>query len=215
MKKMIFVMAMTVAMGGCVSAPTKPMVASLDLQGKTIVLSQYATPDFSAMTPGKAVFGMFGAAAMISAGNELVRSNHIEDPALQIGHHIADDLVTRHAFTIIPNNNAIAINDKPATLVKTYPGADLILDVKTINWMYSYYPTNWGKYHVFYTTRARLLDGKTGNLIAQQMCKGDPTDPKNPPSADELRADHAALLKQLLRKVGDDCSGIIEPTFKV
>jgi len=112
--------------------------------------------------------------------------------------------------------SSVAADDKPATLVKIYPGADLILDVKTINWMYNYYPTQWGKYHVNYAVRLRLLNGRTGDLIAQQLCKTDPTDPANPPSLDGLRADHAALLKQLLHKAADTCIKSVEQlTLKV
>lgn len=71
--------------------------------------------------------------------------------------------------------------------------------------MYGYYPTQWTKYRVMYTARVRLIDGKTGALMAQHLCKVEPTDAKNPPTNDALRADHAALLKQYLHKAADTC----------
>lgn len=216
MKKIGYLVTVAVVLSGCVSAPTKPMDSSAGLQGKSVVLTQYAKPDFSAMTPGKAAFGLFGALAMIHAGNELVMTDNIADPSIEIGEQVANDLSTRDGVRILSNQRVVAADDKPATLVKIYPGADMILDVKTINWMYNYYPTQWGKYHVNYAVRLRLLNGRTGDLIAQQLCKTDPTDPANPPSLDGLRADHAALLKQLLHKAADTCIKSVEQlTLKV
>ena len=142
---------------------------------------------------------------MIHAGNQLVQTDGIPDPAIDIGHQLANELATRNADTLLSTPPVVSPNDNPATLVKTYPGADLIIDVKTINWMYAYYPTKWQKYHVNYAARVRLLDGSTGALVAQQLCKVDPTDPNDPPSGDALIADHGALLKQLLKKAGDSC----------
>jgi PBP1b-binding outer membrane lipoprotein LpoB len=216
MKKIGYLAALAVVLTGCVSAPIKPMDSSAGLQGKSVILTQYAKPDFAAMTPGKAVIGIFGAFAMIHAGNELVAKDNIADPSLEIGEQVANDLSAKDGIRILPNQRVVAADDKPATLVKVYPDADLILDVKTINWMYSYYPSQWGKYHVYYTVRMRLLNGRTGDLIAQQLCKTDPTDPGNPPSVDGLRADHSALLKQLLHKAADTCvKNMEQQTLKV
>jgi len=46
---------------------------------------------------------------------------------------------------------------------------------------------------------------KTGALVAQHLCKIDPTDPSDPPTNDALRADHAALLKQFLHQAANTC----------
>lgn len=206
MKKIAVAAVVAAALAGCVSAPTKPIASTAALQGKRLALSEYAKPDFSAMTAGKAEFGPFGALAMIHAGNALVATDRIADPAIDIGQQLAKDLSTRDADTILPGPAAVSPNDSPATLVKTYPGADLIIDVKTITWMYAYYPTKWGKYHINYAARVRLLDGASGAIVAQQMCKvEDPTDPASAPTRAALTADHSALLKQLLKKAGDSC----------
>lgn len=210
MKKLCIAAAAAVVLSGCVSAPTKSLDAGAALQGKQVVVTEYATPDFAAMTPGKAVFGVFGAMAMISAGNELVKSEHIQDPAIEISEHLASDLAAKHSASVLPSSHHLAADDNPATLVKTYPGADVILDVKTVNWMYSYYPSQWGKYHINYVARVRLIDGKTGALVAQHLCKVDPTDPNDPPTNDALRADHAALLKQFLHKAASTCVSDVE-----
>jgi len=205
MKTFCCAAAMAVVLSGCVSAPTKSLDSGSTLQGKHVVVSHYAKPDFSAFTPGKAAFGMFGAIAMINAGNELVNTENIQDPAIEISEHIANNLVEKRSASMLTAQHPVATDDSPASLVRTYPGADIILDVKTINWMYVYYPSQWSKYRVMYAARVRLIDGKTGALVAQHMCKVDPTDPNNPPTVDALRADHAALLKQFLHKAADTC----------
>ena len=153
---------------------------------------------------------MLGGMAMISAGNELVRSENIDDPAVEISERIANDMAQKRSAALLPVSHQIAANDNPASLVKAYSGADIILDVKTINWMYLYYPSNWSKYHVMYTARVRLIDGKSGAIVAQHMCKVDPTDQNNPPTRDALHADHAALLKQLLHKAASTCVDDVE-----
>jgi hypothetical protein len=210
MKKFFCAAAIAVVLSGCVSATSKSLASGSTLQGQHVVTSQYAKPDFAAMTPGKAAFGVFGAMSMISAGNDLVKSENIQDPAIEISEHLANDMAVKRSATVLPTPHQIATDDNPSSMVKVYPGADIILDVKTVNWMYSYYPTKWNKYHVTYTARVRLIDGKTGALVAQHLCKVDPTDPNDPPTNDALRADHAALLKQFLHKAADTCVSDVE-----
>jgi hypothetical protein len=74
--------AAVVLLPGCVTVSHKPMTkeSSAQLQMKKVAASSYATPDFAAMTPTKAAFGLIGAAAMISEGNSIVKANGVEDP---------------------------------------------------------------------------------------------------------------------------------------
>jgi hypothetical protein len=57
--------------------------------GFILVVTTSDRPDFAAMTAGKAMFGMVGAFAMISAGNKVIRENNVEDPAHYIGSELA------------------------------------------------------------------------------------------------------------------------------
>ncbi len=77
MKRLVCVAALAVALSGCVSAPIKTVSSANELQDKTIILTEYAKPNFTAMTAGKAMFGLFGAAAMVKAGNDLGRVHTI------------------------------------------------------------------------------------------------------------------------------------------
>src|SRR5688572_891852 len=82
----------------CVSVQEIPMTStSADaMRGREISVSQRDKQDFGAMTPGRmaggALFGALGGAiagaAMVSAGNEIVAQNNVEDPA----EYIADAL---------------------------------------------------------------------------------------------------------------------------
>jgi ABC-type uncharacterized transport system auxiliary subunit len=210
MQKIFAVAATAALLAGCAPVATKPITSNASLQGKRLAITSHPVPDFSAGTAGKAMFAMVGAIAMIHTGNEMVKQDQIQDPAIHIGQRLSDDLVKTQGVTVLPSNGAVASNDDAATLIKTYPGADLLLDVKTYGWSYIYYPTKWGSYRVNYDANVRLLDGKSGEVIAQQTCKIDPTDPNNPPSLDALRANQSALLKQLLGKAADVCVGEVE-----
>lgn len=195
---------------GCAPVPTKSINSTAGLQGKRLVVTSHPVPDFSAGTACKAMFAMVGAIAIIHAGNEMVRQDQIEDPAIRISQHLSTDLAKTQGVIVLPPSGLVATSDDPAALIKTYPGADLLLDVKTYAWSYVYYPTKWGPYRVNVDANVRLLGGKTGEVIAQQTCKIDPTDPNNPPSLDALRANQSALLKQLLSKAADTCVGNVE-----
>jgi ABC-type uncharacterized transport system auxiliary subunit len=210
MQKFIAVAATAALLAGCAPVATKPINTSASLQGKRLAVTSHPIPDFSAGTAGKAMFAMVGAVAMIHAGNEQVQQDQIQDPAIQIGQRLSSDLAKTQGVTLLPSNGQVASNDDAATLIKTYPGADLLLDVKTYAWSYNYYPSKWSAYRVNYDANVRLLDGKSGEVIAQQTCKIDPTDPNNPPTLDALRADRSALLKRLLNKAGDACVKDVE-----
>jgi hypothetical protein len=112
MKTFCCAAAMTVVLSGCVSAPTKSLDSGSTLQGKHVVVSHYEKPDFSAMTPGKAVFGLIGAAAMISAGNTLVKTENIQDPAIEISEHLANDMAEKRSATVLPAQHPMATDDR-------------------------------------------------------------------------------------------------------
>lgn len=60
----------------------------------------YPTPDFAAYTAGKAGFGVIGVALIIKAGNEIIRENAVEDPAIRIGQELAHALAERHGLQL-------------------------------------------------------------------------------------------------------------------
>ena len=201
---LLVVVAATTA--GCVSVQQIPMnPSSADtIKDKEIALSQRAKPDFAASTPAKAMFAMIGATAMISEGNELIRKNAIEDPAVYIAHTLADDLHGRYNTRLSPKGVAVA-GDDVADLVKNANGSDLVLDIRTLNWSFVYFPLSLGKYRVIYSARLRLVDAKSGRILAEGGCYRVPEHTAHSPTYDELVANSAARLKQELRTAADFC----------
>jgi hypothetical protein len=191
---------------GCVSVQQIPMSASSAeaVKDKEIALSQRARPDFAASTPAKAVFGMIGAAAMISEGNKLVKENGIEDPALHIAQTLVAELQGRYNTRLSPKGAPVA-SDDVADLVKNANGSDVVLDVRTINWSFVYFPLSLGKYRVIYSARLRLVDAKSGRVLAEGGCHRVPEQTAQSPTYGELLANSAARLKQELRTAADFC----------
>lgn len=202
------VLAISVALlTGCVSTKIIPLEsgAIAARKGGTIMASARHKPDFGAMTAGKAMFGMIGAAAMISAGNEIVRANGIEDPAGYIGDRLLADLASAHVLNVKQRNGLLADTNEPAKLAALYPDTDLVLDVQTVNWSFGYFPADWNSYRVIYSVKLRLLDTKKGKMVAEGFCARIPENTDSAPSHEQLLADNAALIKRELATAADYC----------
>lgn len=205
----ICILVLSLALTGCVSTKTIPLQGEsiAARHGGTITASVREKPDFSAMTAGKAMFGMIGAAAMISAGNEIVRTNGVEDPAVVIGDRLMADLAAAHSLNVKARSNAIAATNEPDKLASLYPETDLLLDVQTVNWSTVYFPTDWNSYRVIYSVKLRLLDTHKGKMVAEGFCARVPEKSDDAPGYDELLADNAAVLKRELAIATDYCVG--------
>jgi hypothetical protein len=197
MNRSFLLASAVLVLAGCASVQHTPMTAesSEALRGKTIVVTRHEAPGFNAMTAGKAAFGMIGAAAMVAAGNKIVAENEIPNPAIAIADRLAQRLEADRGMVVRDNGGKIADNDKVPTLQSTYPGADYLLDVRTLSWGFFYYPTNWDNYRVMSGYRLRLIDAATGKVVAESACSATEGDDANPPTRDQLLADEAALLK--------------------
>ena len=196
-----------VSLAGCVSTKNVPLrqerLASLN--GGTITVTTREKPSFTATTAGKASFGLIGAAAMVSAGNNIVQKNAIEDPAGAIARELAEGFASANGLTVVPASGGIARSANPAELSRQYTGADLLLDVQTTNWGFAYFPTDWNNYRVIYHAKERLIDTKTRKTLAEGFCSRIPEKSDDAPSHDELLADQAARLKQELDAAADYC----------
>jgi hypothetical protein len=178
-------------LAGCVSTKTIPMKTDqlAKFQGGTIALAARPKPDFAAMTAGKAMFGMIGAAAMISAGNTIIKENEVEDPAIGIGQELIKNFQEVH----------------PGKLAKQYANVDLLLDLQTINWSFTYFPADWNSYRVIYSVKMRVIDTRQGRLLAEGFCSRVPEKTPSAPSRDELLANKADRLKQELARSANQC----------
>lgn len=206
LKKLVIISS--VLIGGCVSVQNVPMDSASwqRVKDKALTVSKREKPDFAAMTAGKAAFALIGAAAMVSAGNEIVRTNNIEDPATYIEATLSADLRTKHNVHVSPNPMPVNTDDV-AQLSQPSSDVDLLLDVRTINWSFAYFPTTWNKYRVIYSARLRLVDIKNGRVLAEGGCARVPEETPTAPSYDELLANNAERLKRELKIAADYCVG--------
>lgn len=191
MRRMMMLVAGLVTLTGCVSTKFVPLQQAqmATLQGKTLTVVKREKPPFVAGTAGKATFALIGTLAMIAKGDSIVRENNIEDPAGYIAEQLAGDLVNAHSMTVVPAGR----------------GADILLDVQTVNWSFVYFPTDWNSYRVIYGAKLRLLDNRSRKTLAEGFCGREPQKSDSAPGYDELLANQAARLKQELTAGADHC----------
>jgi hypothetical protein len=206
-KKVIVLVTSFTILSGCVS--TKNIQISQQnlkqLNPNNVALTTREKPSFSAMTAGKAMFALVGAAAMIAAGNEIVEDNNIEDPANYIRSEIAKELSKNYGFKINETDPKSVKTSKASEIAKDFPESDLVLDVETINWSFAYFPTDWDNYRVIYSAKIRLIDTKSKSIVAEGFCSRVPEEEKTAPSHEELLANKAERLKQELKIAANTC----------
>lgn len=194
-------------LAGCVS--TKNVKADIGAlqhnQYRTITVSAREKPSFSAMTAGKAQFGVIGAAAMIAAGNKIIRDNNVADPAVYIGEQLAGVVAANLGVQLAGNSGQIASSTKPRELAAQYSGSDLLMDVQTVNWQFAYFPLDWNNYRVIYSAKVRLIDTRTRKLLAEGFCVNMPERSEESPSRDQLLDNGAEGLKRELKAAADRC----------
>ena len=206
MLRVLVLLLGVVMLTGCVSTKMVPLQPgrAATLQGRTLTVTHREKPDFSAVTAGKAMFGLIGAAGMVVAGNRIVEQNAVEDPAGSIASELAAELASAHAMTVVPTK-VVTTSWSSAELAKQYSGADILLDVQTVNWSFVYFPSDFNNYRVIYSAKLRLIDTKNRKVLAEGFCARVPEKSDDAPGYEELLADQAARLKQELKAGGDQC----------
>ena len=208
MNKCILVSIFFTVLCGCVSKTNIP-IAENAIPGRSIhsvIISKREIPSFRALTPGKAfIGGLVGALTAISAGNEIVKSNSIEDPAPYIGSEFFRSLATKYELEEIKKNVPVLNNESLVEICKLYSSSDYVLDVETTAWGFTYFPTVWGKYRVIYHAKLKLIDTGKKNILAEGFCSRVPEQDKNSPSYEELMANKAEWIKAELKVAADYC----------
>ena len=200
---------------GCVSTKNVPVAASDidDLRNHTVAVPKRKVPDFGAFTAdktaGQAVFGLIGgiagAVATISEGNRIVRENEIEDPANYISQQLLSALSDTYQMTPIDTVSPELESEEVDDISRVFEAADYVLDVRTINWSFWYFPSDWNNYRVMYSSKLRLIDTKKSVAIAEGFCSRFPEEDEDAPSYDELLFNNARRLKDELKISADYC----------
>lgn len=159
------------------------------------------------MTAGKAGFGLIGGLAMISAGNKIVKDHQIEDPANLIRQELISALVAQRGLTLIETKDIVAESGDAKVLASKYKQADTLLDVQTINWSFGYFATDWNNYRVVYSVKLRMIDTRSGKMLAEGFCSRIPEKSADAPNYEQLLANDAERLKSELHKSAESCLG--------
>ena len=172
------------------TAPLSPESAG-ELAGATLAPRTGDTPAFAAMTPGKAGFGLIGAALMRAKGNEIVADNGLVDPAGGVAAALAADLAARYG----------------ARPVEGDADAAFALEVTTTDWSYLYYFSQESPlpYRVVYSAEARLVDLGGGTTVAEGRCLAEPGEKATAPTLERMLADGARRLKDELAAAAALC----------
>ena len=210
LKKRCAPVVAALALAGCAQLPpARPLAIdqAKRLQGQSVARTKAETPSFVAMTAAKGGFAVLGVMAAISEGNELVKTNGVEDPAVKISGALTSSLAEKYHLELKPAAGE-SIGEPIEQIVGAAPSADVILDVRTLGWRIGYFPASWGTYYVAYAARARLVDVKTKAVIAESICATPrPEKTEKSPSYDALMGNAARGLKQELTSIADQCVG--------
>jgi hypothetical protein len=201
------VVILSIALTGCVTVNKRAIddKAAAQIKSQTVTYTTRKKPDFSATTAGKAGFGLFGAAAMISAGKRIIESNNVADPADTIALGLAKALEGAHGTQLVTPPTSVATDDAAKIAASSNSRSKYIIDAQTINWSFVYFPTDWSHYRVIYSAKARLIDAQTKAVLAEGACKRVPESNTAAPTYDELLANEATRLKSELAAAADEC----------
>ncbi|RCV88557.1 hypothetical protein DU505_12830 [Billgrantia montanilacus] len=92
-----------------------------------------------------------------------------------------------------------------AGLSRDYAASDLLVDIETLGWGFSYYPSAMRTYQVAYAARLKVIDTRSMQTVAEAHCRRSPEKTDDSPSRAELLANGAERLKQELRAAADSC----------
>jgi hypothetical protein len=148
-----------------------------------------STPSFYADTPGRRTFGILGVMAMAVEGNRLVRAYGIEDPAATLSEELVESLAIQNRMRTSARNEA-----------------DVLLEVKTINWDFRPYRNDPDDLFVVYSARVNLVDRRDGQVLASGKCRAGRERDGDSATLEQLLADNAERLRRELREAAHECA---------
>lgn len=200
---MLIALVWAVALPVAAKSKVIPEADAAALQGKTVALTVHERPGFSAMTAGKVMFG--GAIAMAIAGNNLIRENDVQDPAVVLRTQLASALANAYGAQILPVDTVPTKAKKPKDLAALHPEADYVLDVRSTSWNSAYFPLRWGNYWVQYVAEVQLIDARTKGQVGSARCIAHTRDNPKAPTREQLEGNGAQLLKDVTTSLGWEC----------
>jgi hypothetical protein len=144
----------------------------------------------------------FAGAAMainseMQAGDKLLSADAIDDPAPAIAHAVAEAYAASHGGETA---------EAPADWDGASAGsARYLVKVATVGWGFTYYPLDWGHYHLDYDAKLELVDVASKRVLAKGTCSHKADAASERFSYDELTGNGGAALKSQLKSIADEC----------
>jgi hypothetical protein len=133
----------------------------------------------------------------MQAGDKLVSSDAIDDPAPAIAHAVALDYAAAHGG---------ATSEAPADWDGAAAGAArYLVKVATSGWGFTYYPLDWGHYHLTYDAKLELVDVPSRRVLAKGTCSHKADSASERFTYDDLTGNGGATLKSQLKAIADEC----------
>jgi hypothetical protein len=201
-------LAAVLVAGGCVTAATVNVHVLDDTalrasQPRTIVVVKSAPPDFAARASQHPE-----TISDLAAGDTLVGKNGVEDPSWNVGSAIGGVLAQRYALRQVSGDDIAPRATRPTQIAMASRRADIVVDVRTLSWGYG--PLDRSRYDVTYEARLRLIDARSGAVIAEGACVAPAQRAWEAPTLDELTANGADGLKEKLRAATRFCVSDLE-----
>lgn len=197
----------------CVSTRAAQMdtTSAAGLRGKVVAITLRPRTGVIAMTRAKVSFhGLVGAVAMTQSNNKsAVAENGIEDSAPVLSQALL--LAAQKQYGAVSAASPVRIDTTDVRqLAGAAAGADVLFDVQEVEFTYEFIPFKHDQYRVHSSFKFRIVDVHTGTLMAERSCQQSTKDEPTHPSEDELMANDAALLKQILNTQRDQCANQFE-----
>ena len=205
-QRFMMIAAVTATLGACAAPKVIPFDAGAigPAGSRTLVTVTQQPPGFMPMRASRAGFGAIGALAMIEEGKTYANENGIVDPATVVEGRLTEEMQRRFGYR--PGERLSMVNAAPGAPYPTAPES-LYVDIKTANWGYVYFPTNWARFRVQYMAVFHLVDGATSTVVGQYVCnKTSHPDAATAPSLDELLANRSALMNSTLVELANTCA---------
>lgn len=210
MRKVVIGTLAAALLGGCMdmNRVAPPASTATAYAGKPLTAAIHETPQFLLLTWTPPDFITADNGVRSRWADDMIQANEIKDPVLAIAAKLTPAVSQRLGTSETRTVGDVKDGSEKA-LSGIAGGQGVVLHVETRGWQVVYYPLDWTHYRTMYRGRAILVDGATGELLAQVSCAWDSSD-KNPPTRHEIFADRAALLKSHLAQATESCAATYE-----
>ena len=159
-------------------------------------------------TPAKASFALVGAFAAISAGHAIVVDNDIEDPSGDMARDIATAYAAAHGGQVADqpiSDDHLWTRAKADKLVEQSNSASYIVDVDPPGMNLIYFSFDWVHFDLMFGSAVRIIDTSNNQVVSHARCFLKPQKSADLMGHEQLLADRATGLKQLIARKSQAC----------